>query len=102
MLIVLLVLASAEDGAVGAAFSAGLYSSISFLTILPPSADPFTSLKLMPLSFASFLARGEALILESLSVCAAGSFSEVEDSEVSAFGVVFSSAVFLETSDFFL
>ena len=50
------------------ALAAGLYSSISFLIMRPPSALPFTSLRLMPFSFAILRAKGDALIRLSSSV----------------------------------
>ena len=50
---------------------AGLKLSISFFTILPPSALPLTCEISIPLSFAIFRAKGEAFKreVESLSVC---------------------------------
>src|SRR5690606_28505911 len=62
----------ASDSAAGAAEAAaagaadGLKFSTSFLTIRPFSAEPFTWLKSIPFSLAIFLAKGEALILESI------------------------------------
>src|SRR5699024_1079573 len=46
-------------------FFSGTKFSTSLFTILPPVADPLTSRRSIPFSFAIFLANGEALILES-------------------------------------
>src|SRR5690606_3323077 len=50
-----------------AAFAAGTKFSISFFTMRLPSADPFTSLGLIPFSFAILRASGEAFTRESSS-----------------------------------
>src|SRR5690606_5969658 len=60
-----LAAADAEAGAEVASFAFGTKFSASFFIIRPPSAEPFTSFKLIPLSFAILRAKGDALTRES-------------------------------------
>src|SRR5690606_27423740 len=59
------VLAAADVAGEVASFALGTKFSTSFLTIRPPSAEPSTSFKLTPLSFAILRAKGDALTRES-------------------------------------
>ncbi|GIS31335.1 MAG: hypothetical protein Ct9H90mP3_1310 [Flammeovirgaceae bacterium] len=45
-----------------------MYSSISFLIILPPSPEPEIFDRSIPFSSASFFANGDALILSSFEL----------------------------------
>ena len=45
-----------------------VFSSISFLIILPPSPEPLTFVRFIPFSSAIFFAKGEALSLLSLDI----------------------------------
>src|SRR5690606_27243200 len=62
---VLVSVVAADVGAEGCSFAVGTKFSTSFFTIRPPSAEPFASFKLMPLSFAILRAKGDALTRES-------------------------------------
>ena len=69
--------------------------STSFLIILPFSPEPFTSDKLIPLSEAIFLAKGEAKILpfEAFTVVFVSVECETSDSFSTGFSIVFSSVI---------
>ena len=62
------VAVASETADDGDAAEDGEKFSISFLTILPFYPEPFTCAKSMPLSWAIFLAKGEANILSVVFV----------------------------------
>src|SRR5690606_13188170 len=63
--IVLVSVAGAELASAAFGAAEGTKLSTSFFTTRPPSAEPFTSFKLIPFSFAILRANGEAFTLES-------------------------------------
>src|SRR6185312_15593109 len=63
------VVGAASADFCSAGLAEGVKLSISFFTMRPPSAVPFTSLRLIPLSLAILRARGDAFTrLSSVSV----------------------------------
>src|SRR5690606_29316740 len=73
------------DAAAAAGAAEGVKFSTSFLTIRPPSAEPFTCERSIPFSLAIFFANGEAFTRESDEVLLAASGAGLVYAGASAF-----------------